>query len=70
MNKVLICTVVFDWPVSQHIQMQHWVAFGTGNLFCYYCITTITINLEQVKSCCLPPFQAFTGCDTTSSFFW
>ena len=46
-----------------------WIAFGTGKNFCYYHINTIYANLGKDKSRCLPVFHAFTGCDSTSSFF-
>ena len=44
-------------------------SFGTGKHFCYYHINTICANLGVERSWALPPFHAFTGCDTTSSFF-
>ena len=46
-----------------------WIAFGTGKNFCYYHINTMYANLGKDKSRCLPVFHAFTGCDSTSSFF-
>ena len=45
------------------------MAFGTGKHFRYYSINTICAHLGKLKSRCLPPFHAVTGCDTTSSFF-
>lgn len=46
-----------------------WVAFGTGKHFCYYNINTLSTSLGREKSRSLPPFHAFTGCDSISSFF-
>ena len=45
------------------------VGFGIGKLFRYYHINTICEHLGREKCRSLPPFHAFTGCDTTSSFF-
>lgn len=45
------------------------IAFGTGKNFRYYHINTVCGNLGRDKSRSLPAFHAFTGCDTTSSFF-
>lgn len=78
-NKILIRTVdtdvvviligQFHSVIGQYPNAALWVAFGTGKHFCYYSINTICAHLGQVKSRCLPAFHAFTGCDTTSSFF-
>ncbi len=46
-----------------------WVAFGTAKRYCYYHVNTIFEKLGRNKSISLPPFHAFTGCDSTSSFF-
>jgi len=46
-----------------------WIAFGTGKHFRYYHINSLSENLGKDKSRCLPAFHAFTGCDSTSSFF-
>ena len=46
-----------------------WIAFGTGKHFRYYHINTLCGNLGRDKLRSLPSFHAFTGCDTTSSFF-
>ncbi len=60
----------FHAVISRHPNAALWViAFGTGKHFCYYSINTICAHLGEVKSRCLPPFHAFTGCDTTSTFF-
>ncbi len=79
-NTIMIRTVDTDVVVllvghfyslcEQHPNVDIWVAFGTGKHFCYYHINTICSNLGVEKSWALPPFHAFTGCDTTSSFFW
>ena len=78
-TKILIRTVDTDVVVvligqyhniiDQYPNAELWVAFGTGKNFCYYSINTISETLGRLKSRCLPPFHAFTGCDTTSSFF-
>ena len=78
-NTIMVCTVDTDIIVilighfyalrEQNPNTDIWVAFGTGKQFCYYHINTIFANLGLEKSQALPPFHAFTGCDTTSSFF-
>ena len=45
------------------------IAFGTGKDIRYYHINTVCGNLGRDKSHSLPAFYAFTGSDTTSSFF-
>ncbi len=50
-------------------EVNIWVAFGTGKHFRHYHINTLCEMLGKDKSCSLPPFQAFTGCDSTSFFF-
>ena len=78
-NTIMVRTVDTDVVVllvghfyslrDQHPSADIWVAFGTGKHFCYYHINTICANLGVERSWALPPFHAFTGCDTTSSFF-
>lgn len=75
-NKIQIRTVDTDVVViligqfyrliDQYPNVALWVAFGTGK---HFSINTICGHLGRLKSHCLPPFHAFTGCDTTSSFF-
>ena len=43
-----------------------WIAFGTGKNSGF---TTVCGNLGRDKSHSLPTFHAFTGCDTSFSFF-
>ncbi|XP_071963322.1 uncharacterized protein [Antedon mediterranea] len=50
-------------------ELKLWVAFGTGNHFCYYNINNMCRHLGESMACALPLFHAFSGCDTTSSFF-
>ena len=45
-----------------------WVAFGTGKSYTLYSIFHICASLGYHKSQALPVFNAFTGCDTISSF--
>ena len=78
-KKILICTVDTDiivilmvlfYSIRENYQaVDTWVAFGTGKLFCHYHINNLSRLLGREQSCCLPPFHAFTGCDSTSSFF-
>ena len=78
-NTIMIRTVDTDIIVllighfyallEQNPNADIWVAFGTGNHFCYYHINIICANLGFEKSRGLLPFHALTGCDTTSSFF-
>ena len=46
-----------------------WVAFGIGKQFCYCHINVRCEELGRYKSMSFPSFHAFTGCDSTSSFF-
>ena len=46
-----------------------WVALGIGKQFRYYHFNVICEELGRDKSMSLPSFHAFTGCDSTSSFF-
>ena len=47
---------------------QMWSAFGTGPHFRYIPAHEIAKTLGPDKSCALPMFHAYTGCDTVSSF--
>ena len=68
-DVVVILVGQFYHIVSQYSEAEIWVAFGTGKQFRYYSINHVCTNLGTERSHCLPPFHAFTGCDTTSSFF-
>ena len=68
-NVVVILIGQFYNIVGQYSEAEIWVAFGTGKQFRYYSINHVCANLGIDRSLCLPPFHAFTGCDTTSSFF-
>lgn len=50
-------------------EIDLWVAFGVGKDYCHYNINTLFHNLGNTMSRSLPVFHAFSGCDTTSSFF-
>ncbi len=45
------------------------MAFGSGKHFRYFHINTFCEHSSTEKCMALPSFHAFTGCDTTSSFF-
>ena len=68
-TDVVVLVGHFYFLRDQHPSSDIWVAFGTGKHLCYYHINTICANLGVERSWALPPFHAFTGCDTTSSFF-
>ena len=68
-DVVVILIGQFYNIVGQYSEAEIWVAFGTGKQFRYYSINHVCANLGIDRSLCLPPFHAFTGCDTTSSFF-
>ena len=68
-DVIVILIGQFHNIIDQYPNAELWVAFGTGENFCYYSINSICETLGRLKSRCLPPFHAFTGCDTTSSFF-
>ena len=65
-DDIVILIGQFHNIIDQYPIAELWVAFGTGKNFCYYSINS---TLGRLKSRCLPPFHAFTGCSTTSSFF-
>ena len=67
MDTDVIVILIGQFEYNQNTAL--WVAFGTGKYFCYYCIKTICRNLGQEKSCCLSPFQSFTGCYHHHIFF-
>lgn len=46
-----------------------WVGFGTGKNYRHYHINSICHRLGEELSYSLPGFHAYSGCDTTSSFF-
>ena len=78
-NKILIHTVDTDiivilmgyfHSIRENYQAADiWVAFSTGKSFSHYHINYLCRLLGREQSCCLPPFYAYTGCDSTSSFF-
>ena len=78
-KKILIRTVDTDiigilmglyYSIRENYQAADiWVPFSTGKLFHHYHINNLCRLLAREQSCRLPPFHAFTGCDSTSSFF-
>ena len=64
-------TDVLVLAVSTVVSLQDteiWVAFGTGKHLRYIRAHDIAKELEYKKALSLPMFNAFTGCDTVSSF--
>ncbi len=68
-DVIVILIGQFHHFIDQYPNASLWVALGTGKHFRYYSINAICAYLGRLKSRCLPPFHALTGCDTTSSFF-
>ena len=68
-DVVVILIRLFHGLCEQNPSADIWVAFGTGKQFRYYHINTICEELGRDKSMSLPGFHAFSGCDTTFSFF-
>ena len=68
-DVVVILISHFHSVTDCYPEAQLWVAFGTGKHFRFYNINSICASLGREQSCCLIPFHAFTGCDSTSSFF-
>ena len=65
---------LFWLVISLYLQQLYsvidlWIAFGVGKDYCFYSINHIALNIGERTSKALPMFHAFTGCDTTSSFF-
>ena len=46
-----------------------WITYSTGQHFRYMAIHEIAVALGENRALALPAFHAFTGCDSTSSFF-
>ena len=74
-DKVLVRTgdtdvVVLAVSVVQYLgtPAELWLAFGTGNHFCYLAAHKMANALEPKKAQTLPMFHALTGCDMVSSF--
>ena len=67
-DTAVIVILVSEFHTIQEVYPEAGIliAFGTGKNIRYYHICG---NLGRDKSCSLPAFHAFTGCDTTSSFF-
>ncbi|CAC5386145.1 unnamed protein product [Mytilus coruscus] len=63
-DVILIAISVFKDTEADEI----WIAFATGKHFRYNPIHDIAQSLGPLKSRILPTFNAFTGCDTVSSF--
>ena len=53
---------------SRHPSHEVWVAMGTEKDVRYIAAHQIAGALGPEKSCCLPIFHSFTGCDTVSFF--
>lgn len=68
-DVVVILISQFHSVIDRYPEAKLWVAFGTGKHFRFYNINSICACLGRERSHCLVPFHAFTGCDTTSSFF-
>ena len=74
-NTVIIHTVDSDVVLAVFVFAQLvpsltalWVAFGTGKNYRLIPAHRIYAAIGNMKSQALPMFQAFTGCDTVSSF--
>ena len=50
------------------VNIEFWLAFGTGKHFRYLAAHKIAAGLGPERSLALPMFHALTGCDTVSSF--
>ncbi len=68
-DVIVLLVGMFHYFREKNPSAEIWVAFGTGKIYCYYNVNTIFEKLGRNKSISLPPFHAFTGCDSTSSFF-
>lgn len=73
-KKIGIRTVDTDVVVlavtaaSHHPAHEVWIAMGTGKDFRHIPAHHIAQAIGPEKSCCLPMFHSFTGCDTVSFF--
>ena len=69
-TDVIVILIGHFYSIVDHYpDADLWIAFGTGKHFLYYHLNTICGRLGREQSPCLPPFHAFTGCDSTSSFY-
>ena len=61
--------VVFAVAAAERLSIDElWAAFGTGKSFRFLVAHEMAQALGPDKCRGLPAFQAFTGCDTVSSF--
>ena len=56
--------IVLLYPIS-----SIWIAIGAGKQFRYYHINTMFHRFGREKCRAIIPFDAISGCDTTSTFF-
>ena len=67
-DVVVILVGTFHNLAAVQPLLDIWVAFGTGKNYRFYNINAICASLGEPRSCALPVFHAFSGCDTTSAF--
>ena len=46
-----------------------WITFSTATNFSYVAIYDVVSSIGKSRAMAMPGFHAFTGCDTTSTFF-
>lgn len=68
-DVVIILVGKFHDMYLRNPQAEIWVAFGMGTHFSFISINDICFALGDLRSRALPVFHAFTGCDTTSTFY-
>ena len=73
-RSVLICSVDRDVVMlavnaAYRVNVEIFVAFGTGNSFCCIEAHQLAQKLDHEKCDAILLFHSFTGCDTTSIFF-
>jgi len=64
-TDVVVLAIAFQQKIACH---ELWVALGTGQHLRYLPAHELACVLGPERSCALPMFHAFTGCDTVSAF--
>ena len=46
-----------------------WITYSVGTKFCYVAVHDVVASIGKARAMAMTGFHAFTGCDTTSTFF-
>ena len=57
------------FALKDDIMEELWITYSTGSKFCYVAIHQVVQSIGKPRAMAMPAYHAFTGCDTTSTFF-